>query len=361
MKAKKKRENNEKAQKVLSEQAKEFKRVICLKQLDEHHRASPQKKKRGKRPKPKECRPEELPSPTQNNHPQTGDRQSCEDLNGSLELVLPAEQELSPDLAESPVSALLVEYVPVATSMEQQGRTGPEGGRFKVGNDTASVVGYAQKLFECSMNHGANVSGVVNEPLVQSPTDTLMRIQESEIGTFNVTRFLNEKTFVGAPVYLELERQREETMEGRTNAHMIEAEHIHCKMIFDTINEIYNKYRPCGLLGAPLPWSHRQRPLERHLITPQGVARDVLVELEESSIMQMGVIPTDEMIVFNGTLDQELIDTQRGESIRKALVEDLKTSEKKWVDYEFEDGQVKIDVSDMILEQVIIEVIDIFS
>jgi len=35
---------------------------------------------------------------------------------------------------------------------------------------------------------------------------------------------------------------------------MIEFEHIHWKMLFDSINESLNKYRPYGEQGVPMPW-----------------------------------------------------------------------------------------------------------
>lgn len=58
-------------------------------------------------------------------------------------------------------------------------------------------------------------------------------------------------------MYLEIEWVREEKLqkENNFNEDLIELEHIHWKMIFDSINESINKFWPYGEQGVPMPWS----------------------------------------------------------------------------------------------------------
>lgn len=43
------------------------------------------------------------------------------------------------------------------------------------------------------------------------------------------------------------------------------------------------------------------------------------------------------------------------------LAQDVMTMEEQWVDYEMEETQVKIDLSDIILDSLVSEVIDIYE
>ena len=40
-----------------------------------------------------------------------------------------------------------------------------------------------------------------------------------------------------------------------------ESEHIHNKMVFDSINETLDQFRPYGKEGVPMPWSTKTRKL----------------------------------------------------------------------------------------------------
>lgn len=497
IRSKKRKENQEKTQKVLTSQADEFKRIIFLKQLDEHHRVTAKKKKQCKKAKPKPCRVEELPStvPTSNHEfnriLQTGNTLEDEfSLHSSIEILseqdhvlgclvkiqglvrgfllrrrlrrasyaeedqevqaitgshlqehtagyfatefshallesphnskvfdidildlsdharaqtppvtheefsspLPSPRrpdihspdlpqkcrflselshsfdspvytpeatttrEISPqsvnDIAESILNALLIDYLIIPEQLQQD----RESARTGVGSDSGAVIAYAQGLFELSIKNQGSFSSKVTEPLVQSPTEVLMVIQESEIGTFVLPQFTNRHPIIDSSVHLQLTQQKLQLQE---NTQVQEAELIHSQMIFDTINEIHNKYKLYGAKGLPLPWSNKSRSVQKQPISPQELVKNTLFEIKRSCALRMGVIPTGEMVIFNGTLDQELVDTLREESMGKALAEDLEAAEDKWVDYEFEEGQVKVDVSDMVLERLVVEIIEI--
>ena len=55
-------------------------------------------------------------------------------------------------------------------------------------------------------------------------------------------------------------------------------------------------------------------------------------------------------------MSEETLVLQREKSLAKLLTSEIKHQEERWLDYETEETQVKIDVSDHILEQLIEEI-----
>jgi hypothetical protein len=78
-------------------------------------------------------------------------------------------------------------------------------------------------------------------------------------------------------LYLTLEKRRKETRE-RNNAEspqatagsqtemlrilIAECEHIHNKVLFDSINDSLLQFKPYGKEGEPLPWTRKNRRLK---------------------------------------------------------------------------------------------------
>ena len=65
--------------------------------------------------------------------------------------------------------------------------------------------------------------------------------------------------------------------------------------------------------------------------------------------------------VYRGVFDEELFTEIREKKLVSLLAREMVESEPKWLNYEFEHAQVKIDVGDMILEQLVTECIAILS
>ncbi len=76
--------------------------------------------------------------------------------------------------------------------------------------------------------------------------------------------------------------------------------------------------------------------------------------------MQAGTLPRREF-VFNGLFDDELFAEIREKKLASLLAREMIENEPKWLNYEFEDSQVKIDIGDMILEQLVTETISILN
>jgi len=61
--------------------------------------------------------------------------------------------------------------------------------------------------------------------------------------------------------------------------------------------------------------------------------------------------------VFQGVFDEELFNEIREKKLVTLLAREMIENEPKWLGYEFEEGQVKIDLGDMILETLVNETI----
>jgi len=72
------------------------------------------------------------------------------------------------------------------------------------------------------------------------------------------------------------------------------------------------------------------------------------------SIMQAGTLPWKEFI-FSDEFDEELFAEIWEKKLATLLATEVIENESKWLNYEFEESQVKIDLGDMILEHLVSE------
>ena len=79
-----------------------------------------------------------------------------------------------------------------------------------------------------------------------------------------------------------------------------------------------------------------------------------------SAITLAGPLPRREF-VYQGVFDDELFGDIREKKLVQLLAREMVETEPKWLNYEFETAQVKIDVGDMILEQLVNETISILN
>lgn len=78
------------------------------------------------------------------------------------------------------------------------------------------------------------------------------------------------------------------------------------------------------------------------------------------AIMQAGTLPRAEF-VFNSVFDEELFAEVREKKLATLLATEVIESESQWLNYEFEESQVKIDLGDMILEHIVIETVELLN
>ena len=74
------------------------------------------------------------------------------------------------------------------------------------------------------------------------------------------------------------------------------------------------------------------------------------------TMMAIGTLPWKDFI-FDGEFDDELIVEIREKRLAAALANELIENEPNWLNYDFEETQVKIDLADMVTEHLTIETI----
>lgn len=129
------------------------------------------------------------------------------------------------------------------------------------------------------------------------------------------------------------------------------ADRIHKIMILTVADELLQKYRPYGTRGIPMIWSDTTRIFTGPRQSTQEILENVINEIEDLARCEVGKIATEEMILSNGHLDEELLQDIREETVAYAIKKEIADNEWIWVDYEFEETQVKMDLADMILSE----------
>jgi hypothetical protein len=76
----------------------------------------------------------------------------------------------------------------------------------------------------------------------------------------------------------------------------------------------------------------------------------VLSDLQNWSSVEAGKIPSHELMLSNGIVDEEGLQMVREDRLGTMLAQDVVTMEPMWVDYENEETQVKIDLGDIVME-----------
>lgn len=77
-------------------------------------------------------------------------------------------------------------------------------------------------------------------------------------------------------------------------------------------------------------------------------------------IMQAGTLPRKDFI-FNKVFDEDLFAEIREKKLATLLATEVIENEPRWLNYDFEEAQVRIDLGDMILEQLVSEAIAVMN
>ncbi|CAG9320622.1 unnamed protein product [Blepharisma stoltei] len=232
--------------------------------------------------------------------------------------------------------------------------------------DHLSVQKYVDEIFDLALKNIDDFLINLKKPLKRNALEVLSRMQAAKIGTPIETEFVMPPAVLNVNYYLNLEHPREAAHSQRclspnTIQMISECEHIHNKMIFDATNEALQKYRPYGLKGVPLPWSTSSRQLVNLHKNPSIMISEIKTLIEKWSLVQAGKVPTQDMVLTGGNFDEEYVQQMREERLASMLADDIIEKDNIWVEYEFEEVQVKLDLADMVLEDLVIETVNILD
>jgi hypothetical protein len=241
-----------------------------------------------------------------------------------------------------------------------------------------AVEKYLEEVIESIMENESSFIDNLLEPVRRNPLDMLQLLQNSDLGSYEHFENISLKQPVlNLDLYLDIERNKEEQRltekanlkimkhldtnltpnESSTDdEELIEFEQIHRKMIFDWINEAINKYRPYGEEGVPMPWASSIRRLcSNDILNFEKVFNGIKDNLFKWGTSQAGIMPSQDYWIGND-LDEEFFSDVREKRLAELLSNEVHEVEGKWLKYEFEESQVKIDITDMILEDMIEEI-----
>ena len=88
---------------------------------------------------------------------------------------------------------------------------------------------------------------------------------------------------------------------------------------------------------------------------------EVVEEAREMNRVHAGKVPVIDVVSNSQDTEDDLIQQMREEQLSSMLATEIVTQEPLWVNYEFEEMQVKLDLADMALETLVEETIDMLK
>ncbi|CAI2367226.1 unnamed protein product [Moneuplotes crassus] len=244
--------------------------------------------------------------------------------------------------------------------------------------DGLAVIEYLNKLFTKIRSDRDFFLESLSTPLNRDPLEILRNLQDIELDSDDSdsenTPF--QPSILPVELYLEIEKQGKEKQNKEAkkciedpladlensddeDSIMADWENIHNKVIFDCVNEVLDNYRPYGLRGPPLSWSINPRTLTYKYSETDRID-EVLLECQEKIMAWAGIeagtlTNSDTLLTAPQEIKQVLTEQQfltqvREERLTNLLSEEINNAEPLWLDYEYEETQVKLDLADMILQ-----------
>lgn len=216
--------------------------------------------------------------------------------------------------------------------------------------DENYLLKYIGKLFDFLSQCTFDMEKSLNTANSFSPLEMLCKMQEAEIGVI-IEKSPNFRV-LPLDLYLELEKDAIET------SPLIEAQHIHNKLLFDVVNE--------NLLGKcckanPLPWSFNNRNVTNKPVMLSAVIGEIIDEIKQLNKVRAGKVPKIDFISNSEDTEEELVQQLREEQLSCMLALEIVAQEPSWINYEFEETQVKLDIADMTLEELVEETIHLLG
>jgi hypothetical protein len=213
---------------------------------------------------------------------------------------------------------------------------------------------YLKEIIEEIMKNESSFINNILTPIQRDPIEMLRLLQTSDIGNYShFDTYDPIYPVLGVEIYLEVERQKEfqkyslveESPRSESSSLVTECEHIHNKMLFDCINESLNQFRPYGKEGVPMVWSTKLRKLrEDEILEFSKMFEIIKQDLFRWNYTAAGTMPKREFVHEDGGFDENYFSDVREKRLAAMLATDVMETEFRWVNYDFEEAQVKMDV-----------------
>jgi hypothetical protein len=239
--------------------------------------------------------------------------------------------------------------------------------------DFSIIDTYFKEVIEEIIKNESTFINNILTPIQRDPCEMLHLLRTSDIGSYShFDTYDPIYPILGVEIYLEIEKSKEidrqdsgdisDQSQSLRESLVGESEHIHNKNIFDCINESLNQFRPYGKEGVPMPWSTKLRKLrEDEILEFSKMFEIIKQDLFRWSYAAAGTLPKREFMSEEDAFDEDYFGEVREKRLASLLASDVIENEYKWVNYDFEESQVKIDIADMIFEQILIETSKLLS
>lgn len=207
------------------------------------------------------------------------------------------------------------------------------------------VEDYMRKLEGVIVKNENEILELINTPYYYEPLTKLEKLQITEVGKLEKYPTLE----------LILPPNLGPVLKKQFNAGDIPSKHIYLQMLFDCINESLNHIRPFGLKGLPDPWT-----MISPILYGEGQLKIVIEKVNKLIFrwegVHAGAYPDESC-----NSDDEKLQKLREDRLGIMLSQNVQDDEARWLDYDEEETQSKIEVSDMIFDFVVNETAGLLS
>lgn len=200
----------------------------------------------------------------------------------------------------------------------------------------------------------AKISSILKVPLEKDPLVELDKIQDLQIGTFTQNEIYKFDLIVQSDEISKLEIF--DCFSEYRDMETIKIEKIYTRMVVECINYLLQQFRPFGIKGKPLPWDFKACALAKVDRRLEDLAGKVLMDF--CKLNDCGIGKQEEIEVSEFRDENEIL-KYKERQLDRVIYEEVFGEEEKWLDYGFEEAQVKIDLADVILYELVTEVINI--
>ncbi|OMJ79095.1 hypothetical protein SteCoe_20954 [Stentor coeruleus] len=205
---------------------------------------------------------------------------------------------------------------------------------------------YLSRLFDCLSSNAKNIENILNTSQHFKPLNMLKMIQEAEIGVV-----IEKNPIISVlPLnfYTELEKDSAEILP------LQKAQLIYDKLLFSVVNEaLSSKIRK----SDPYPWIFGTRVISYRSVFLSEIATEVTKEVKQLNKVRTGKIKKIDFISYSNDSEEDIIQQIYEEQLSSMIAKEIIDQEPSWINYEFEETQIKLDLADMTLEELVEETI----
>lgn len=274
--------------------------------------------------------------------------------------------------------------------------------------DPSSIRSYMKNLFDKIVGKEVDFIANLSSPLQRNPLEILMHLQNTQYELEEHEQLPYQQSVMAVDLYLDIERSRRKLEEQELNDKRAESkekhlerekqkdpsepsskevpkddsdsdnrseytrnddllvhlfnlkcewENIHNKAIFDAVNEALDGLRPYGLKGPPLPWSRQNRTLTYKNGDVTEIPK-IMQSVEKRVSNWVGEGTSTDL--SPNMWEERLNIILKGNLTYKTTLDEIEENEPIWTDYEFEETHVKMDLAEVIMDDLVDEIASFF-